>query len=1012
MKSVKIGRRGLIFSVMMLISLAVSSQNIREMMRGFASPPDIAKPGVYWYFMDGNINEESITKDLESMSEAGIGNLMFLEVNVGVPRGNVDFFSEEWQRLFAHAVKEAERLGIEISMGLGPGWTGSGGPWVKPMESMQHIVCDTVIVKGGKIIDTTLPVPAPKRPYFGLPAELQKDWEEFYRDIAVLAFRSFEKKDSLLDIDEKALYYRPPYTSAPGVRPYFVANDTFPPLMGEAIKWDEVIELTENMDKEGRLVWDAPEGEWVVMRFVSRNNGAQTRPAPIPGLGFESDKFDKKALNNHLDYFIGSLLKRTGFPDRKKKGGLKRLHMDSWEMGAQNWSWNFRYDFIRKRGYDPLPFYPVVSGMIVENREVSERFLWDLRQTAQELVLENHAQHARIYAKKNNLDFSIEPYDMNPTADLELGAIADIPMGEFWSKGYGFNAAFSCIEATSIGHINGSPIIAAEAFTSDPGEGWKQHPEVMKNQGDWAFATGINRFVYHTFQNQFLADSLKPGATMGPYGVHWDRNQTWWPMVGAYHSYVSRCQYILQQGTTVADILYLTPEGAPHIFVPPVSAMTGNDTIPDRRGYNFDGCSPGQLELALVKDGKIVFPGGGEYKIMVLPLVKTMTPELLEQIESLIKDGAVVMGIPPVKSPSLANYPKSDARVNEMAQKIWGNSYLNDSCTVENYGNGKIISGRILEQRADKLYPHYDLVSDVLKKMDVVNDFEELSESIRYTHKTSIHWEIYFVSNRTNLPIEVECRFRSGQENASLWDPITGKTYRLDKLIFNDNVWKSKLKFEPYQSYFIVFDKRSLENIENSQITGNSRRSQNLRRLENRRNLTISDYSFFSEESLVMTIKGKWDVKFNTKFGGPERAVFEQLSDWSLNDDEGIKYYSGIATYSNIFDMPKGVSLEEERFIIDLGNVKNLARVVLNGVEVGTLWTYPWKLDITDKLVEKDNRLVIEVANLWVNRLVGDLNLKAQGKKGYTFTTYNPYDAKSPLKASGLLGPVTIKKIL
>lgn len=161
-----------------------------------------------------------------------------------------------------------------------------------------------------------------------------------------------------------------------------------------------------------------------------------------------------------------------------------------------------------------------------------------------------------------------------------------------------------------------------------------------------------------------------------------------------------------------------------------------------------------------------------------------------------------------------------------------------------------------------------------------------------------------------------------------------------------------------------------------------------------------------------MTIKGKWDVKFNTKFGGPERAVFEQLSDWSLNDDEGIKYYSGIATYSNIFDMPKGVSLEEERFIIDLGNVKNLARVVLNGQEVGTLWTYPWKLDITDKLVEKDNRLVIEVANLWVNRLVGDLNLKAQGKKGYTFTTYNPYDAKSPLKPSGLLGPVTIKKIL
>ena len=984
MKSVNINKLGWVLSLMMLLTLTLHSQNISELIKGFASPPDVAKPGVYWYFMDGNINEESITKDLETMKTAGIGNLMFLEVNVGVERGEVDFFSEEWQRLFVHAVREAERLGIEISLGIGPGWTGSGGPWVKPEESMQHIVSDTIVVKGGRLIDTILPVPAPKSPYFGLPTELQKQWEEYYRDIAVLAFRYTEKIDSIYDIDEKALYYRPPYTSVAGVKPYFVAQDSFPALNGEPIKWDEVIDLSEKMDKEGRLIWDAPNGEWIVMRFVSRNNGAQTRPAPLPGLGFESDKFDKRALNNHLDYFIGGLLKRTGFPDKSKKGGLKRLHMDSWEMGAQNWSWNFRYDFIRKRGYDPLPFYPVVSGMIVENHEISERFLWDLRQTSQELILENHAQYAKIYAKKNKLDFSIEPYDMNPTADLELGTIADIPMGEFWSLGFGFNSAFSCIEASSIGHINGRSIIAAEAFTGDPGEGWKQHPEVMKNQGDWAFATGINRFVYHTFQNQFLADSLRPGATMGPYGVHWDRNQTWWPMVGAYHNYISRCQYILQQGRSVADILFLTPEGAPHVFVPPASAMTGNDTIPDRRGYNFDGCSPGQLYLAHVENGSIVFPGGGQYKILVLPLVRTMTPELLIKIESLIKDGAVVMGIPPVKSPSLTGYPKNDAKVDELAQKIWGKSHMDDGYGAVNYGGGKVISGRELELRVDNLYPDYDLVSDVLREMDIEEDFKEYSESIRYTHRTSMHWEIYFVSNKTNETVTTDCFFRSGEENASIWDPISGKTYNLDGLSFNDNRWKAELKFEPFQSYFVVFDKRNTIDISNS---------------------------FYKEESVIMTINSKWNVAFDKKFGGPERTVFEELSDWTNHGEEGIKYYSGIASYSNIFDLPEDFDIGEDNIIIDLGSVKNMARVVLNGQEVGILWTYPWKLDITDKLVEKNNRLVIEVANLWINRLVGDEKLKLEGKKGYTFTTYNPYDANSPLVPSGLLGPVTIKKV-
>ena len=240
------------------------------------------------------------------------------------------------------------------------------------------------------------------------------------------------------------------------------------------------------------------------------------------------------------------------------------LHMDSWEMGSQNWTPRLRQEFIKRRGYDPFPFYPVYAGHIVESREVSERFLWDLRLTSQELILDYHAGQVKKYSHRHGLGLSIEPYDMNPTADLELGAVADVPMCEFWSKDYGFNTSFSCIEATSIAHVNGISLVPAEAFTAGENEGWKQYPGSMKAQGDWAFAAGINRFFFHTFQHQLPGDQWKPGITMGPYGVHWDRGQTWWPMAEGYHRYITRCQFILQQGRTVADILYLTPEGAPH----------------------------------------------------------------------------------------------------------------------------------------------------------------------------------------------------------------------------------------------------------------------------------------------------------------------------------------------------------------------------------------------------------------------------------------------------------------
>jgi hypothetical protein len=986
----------------------ISSDGGDDIKSGFLNPPDSARPGVYWYFMDGNLSKEAMTKDLESMKKVGIGNLIFLEVNVGIPRGKVDFLSEKWQDLFRHAVREAERLGIAITLGVGPGWSGSGGPWVSGKESMQHLVSSSIQVSGENSKPVILPMPAPKPPYFGEGAftpELKQRWLDYYEDVAVLAFPTPSSDYKIADIDEKALYYRAPYTSAPNVKQFLPSLANYSePAPGTAIAQDKIIDVTRFLKSDSILDWKVPEGNWTIIRLGSRNNGAVTRPAPMPGLGFEADKFDTTAINAHMENFTGKLFKKIGIPDKNLQGGLKMLHMDSWEMGAQNWSPRFREEFKKRRGYDPLLFYPVYSGLVVESLEKSERFLWDLRLTGQELVIENHAMHLKKYGQKYNLGFSIEPYDMNPTADMELGALADVPMCEFWSKGYGFNSSFSCIQAASIAHVNGNSVVAAEAFTADH-DAWKQYPGSMKNQGDWAFSAGINRFVFHTFQHQFLDDNLKPGMTMGPYGVHWDRSQTWWPMADGYHRYITRCSYILQQGKTISDILYLTPEGAPHVFRAPASALTGDEILPDRKGYNFDGCSPSQLKTATVIENRIVFPGGGSYRLLVLPAVETMTPELLDKIVSLVKEGAVIVGNPPAKSPSLVNYPACDQQVAKKAQLMWGNTTPPNGVTEIQFEKGKIYWGGALSNiKLPELYPNYDATAEILKKMGVQLDFESTGP-IRYTHRSMENREIYFVSNKTNERVKSLCTFRIGEGTPELWDPLSGETSALPEFVIENDRMNIPLQFGQYQSYFIVIDKNKKPNPAVNLQAKN-----------------------FSESKVLMVVNSPWNVSFDPKWGGPKNVVFNKLEDWTLNKNEGIKYYSGIATYRTNINLPKKtVSDRNAGFILDLGEINNLARVLINGKDMGVVWTAPYQLNISDAIHPGNNLVEIEVANLWPNRLIGDEQFPDDGIKDnkwpewllknqprtsgrYTFTTAKFYEKDSPLLKSGLIGPVRLLK--
>jgi hypothetical protein len=982
-------------------------KNTKELLfRQFTDPPNSAYPGVYWYFMDGNLSASGITSDLESMKKAGISHVIFLEVNVGVPRGTIDYLSPSWMNLFKHANDECKRLGIAMTLGIGPGWTGSGGPWVPLEQSMQDLVSsDTVVTFSGNNVEKiNLSLPISKKPYFGMKvftAELKKQWEDFYRDVAALAFPLPEGNQKIKDTDEKALYYRAPYTSVSDVKPFiYLPLFEKDSIKGSVISKDQILDITSFLHPDGTLNWKIPKGKWKIMRFGTRNNGAVTRPAPVQGLGFESDKFDTVALNNHLNAYLGKILQKIGPVDPKSLGGLKYLHMDSWEMGAQNWTSRFRQEFIKRRGYDPLLFYPVLSGNIVESAEVSERYLWDLRQTCQELVLDYHAGWIKKYGHSHNLGLSIEPYDMNPTADLELGSVADIPMGEFWSLGYGYNSSFSCIEAASIAHVEGKTLVQAEAFTSNRTEAWKQYPGSMKNQGDWAFATGINRFFYHTFAHKPLDEKLKPGMNMGPYGVHWDRKQTWWPMIDGYHRYIARCQYLLQKGAPVADILYLTPEGAPQVFLPPPSAMTGNDTIPDRKGYNFDGCSPGQLYKAEVKNHQLVFSGGAKYSLLVLPAVKTMTPPLLKKIRSLIEDGLTVVGIPPEESPSLVNYPYCDREIQALAKEIWGDTKAPHVPIVRTYGQGKIIWGGDMNLNyPNVLYPDYDYTAKILAGAGVNEEFS-CGDSVRYTCRETKDLDIYFVANSTNHSLHTPCTFRTTLGIPELWNPITGEVRDLPEFSKGEKGITIPMQFEAYQSFFVVFVKDAKK--------------------------VYTQKKNFPSQQKVAIINGPWAVSFDTVLGGPDKIVFNQLDDWTFRTERGIKYYSGIATYSKVFDAPNlKIKKLHKKIYLDLGKVNVMARVKLNGKDLGVLWTAPWKVEITQFLKPEENRLEIQIANLWPNRLIGDQHLPDDGiinhkwpewllkgekrtSERYTFSTYNPYKKEDTLLHSGLLGPVTI----
>ena len=734
--------------------------SVEELAKQFAVPPFDCGPWVYWFWLDVNVTRAGITADLEAMKAVGIAGALIMDVNQGTPPSfnGARFGDSKWYELFTFACSEASRLGMHINMTNDAGWCGSGGPWVTPELSMQRVVWTSTLVSGGKPVDTHLP-----QPHANL---------DFYRDIAVLAFPTPAGSYTIADLNNQ---------SDVTARDDISTRIQWPTLPAdEIVATRSVLDISAHMDSNGQLQWDPPAGKWTVLRFGHTTTGVKNHPAPAGGLGLETDKLSRAATLFQFDSLMAKIIKQIG---PLAGPTLVSTHIDSWETGSQNWTPTFRNDFKRLRGYDLLTYLPVFAGQVVESLEVSQRFLWDLRATIGDLLAENYAGTMRDLAAKYGLRLSIEGYSGEPGNDVRYGGQATEPMSECWSWAR-FGASSTVTEMSSAGHVYGRNIIGQETFTANSDEKWQGHPAVVKDIGDWTFCEGINRFVFHRYAMQPWTDPhYAPGMSMGPWGLHYERTQTWWHLTRPWHEYVARCCFLLRQGHFVADVCYMQPEGSPQSFKSPDN---GPGNPPRRPGYNYDGCpAEAVLNRMEYKNGMLTLPGAMKYRVLVLPDSPTMTPQLLRKIQTLVNAGATVIGPRPQKSPSLADFPRCDREVEALTEDLWG--------------KGRIITGKS--------------AAEVLAAKGIKPDFQCDQPLVRWIHRRTADADIYFVANGevsgtlpySGVPLLAHCAFRTTGVEPEFWYPETGRIAPVPAYSESGGLTHIPVTLQSKESRFVIF---------------------------------------------------------------------------------------------------------------------------------------------------------------------------------------------------------------
>ncbi len=742
----------------------------------------------------------------------------------------------------------------------------------------------------------------------------------------------------------------------------------------------DVLDLTGKISKDGILEWTPPPGEWTVLRMGYSLTGITNHPAPPEATGPEVDKLDKADVEDYFARYLDSY-KQAASDDMGSdgvsnnasgsKGGLQFVVTDSWEAGSQNWTNGILTEFKRRRGYDAIPWLPTLTGHIIGSSAESDRFLWDYRRTIEELLAENHYGVIAAMLHQRGMSQYGESHEAGRATigdGMEMKRADDIPMAAMWTQRPGvnddkpgYNADIR--ESASVAHIYGRTFVAAESMTASAAP-WGWSPSTLKPTADKELAMGLNRFVIHSSVHQPLTGpngsdvgSPAPGLTLGPFGQWFNRNENWAEQARPWIDYLSRSSYLLQQGRFVADVAYFYGEGSN------ITAIFADRNPPVPSGYNFDYVNADILmHMLRVDHGNLVTDSGMRYRLLALdPYAGHMSLPVLLRIRDLVRQGMTVVGSAPIDDPSLSD----DKDIFQATvRELWGT----DAESSRVVGKGRVLNGMSLEA--------------ALKQLQVEPDTSYTKGSsdteVLFVHRQTANADIYFVDNRSDQPLATDASFRVTGREAELFLPDTGTITPAAFQIASGRT-SVPLTLEPWGTVFVVF-----------------------RHPTKQPNRMLPKV----QETSLATIDGPWEVQFEENRGEPATVHLDHLSSWSDSSDPGVRYFSGHGIYTKRIDAPAAWFKPKAPMMLDLGAVANLAEVWVNGTFLGTAWKAPYRIDISSALKPGENLIRIRVANLWVNRLIGDA--QPNTLKKVTFTVSNPYKANSPLVPAGLLGPVRV----
>ncbi|MBI5386008.1 MAG: hypothetical protein HZA90_15135 [Verrucomicrobia bacterium] len=885
--------------------------------QGFRTVPDADKPWVYWWWLNGNVDERTITRDLVAMKAAGFGGLLLFDArgyhddqnHVIVPPSKMEFMSPEWRRMVKFAMNKADKLGLEVSVNLSSCAGALKGPWAVGDDAPKKLLWTASELRG------------PQR----LTCQLQKPEGQRFWEVAVMAVRH----------DGSAS------TNSDGWR-------DVTPKLGEQPLAAEIVDLTAKVDAQGNLVWDVPAGRWTLLRFGC---------ATMEGHEYDVDILDPKAVEGHFERMGRTLLQDAG-PMAGKT--LTHFYSVSWEGAAPTWTLGLEKEFTKYRGYPLRPWLPALAGFTLKSREESERFQRDYYKTLGDCFRDNFYGKLHELCGRAGLQWHAEsggPWNRKLAAfedadQLAFLARTDMPQGEFWFTGSPIKRRQEMNRPSAMtAHAYGQRLAATEAFTHMV-QHWSAYPAVLKPFADAAFCDGINQFIWHTF----TASPREFGQPGSEYfaGTHINPNVTWFPQAGPFVTYLGRCQFLLRQGRFVSDACAYVGD-RPYQHWGRGTNWSGRATLTLPKGHAYDLINTEVLlDRLTVKDGNLVLPDGMSYRLLVVDLEDdTVPPAALRKIAALKKAGAVVVfgQRRPHRALGLANYPAGDAEVQRLAAELW-------SATPT--------------------------LADAMSAQRLQPDFEGPWD---FTHRRVAEADIYFLSGTG----AADCTFRVSGKQPEYWDAVSGK-------IQDASPWR-----QSGDGRTIV----SLNLPENGSVFVTFRKSGQPRPLAATPPPKLDE----------MTLNGPWNVRFEPGRGAPKSAVFEQLTPWDQHPDAGIRFFSGRATYRKTFELTAEQSHRAVR--LQLGEVKCLAQVRLNGKDLGIVWTDPWHIELASAVKPGRNELEIAVVNTWVNRLVGDAalpkekritrsNLALQSGKR-ALKLYQGFASEDPLMRSGLLGPVRLE---